>query len=58
MVIDYIYCDYFAGRPVSWALLAPSITPKRSSEGANNPGLRIYKFDKDTGQVIPSTISI
>ncbi|KAJ3641479.1 hypothetical protein Zmor_027986 [Zophobas morio] len=43
------------GRPVSWALLAPSITPKRSSEGANNPGLRIYKFDKDTGQVLDYT---
>jgi sphingomyelin phosphodiesterase acid-like 3 len=43
------------GRPVSWALLAPSITPKRTTDGANNPGLRIYKFDKDTGQVLDYT---
>nr|CAI5846210.1 unnamed protein product [Callosobruchus analis] len=39
------------GRPISWALLAPSVTPKRNNDGPNNPGLRLYKFDKDTGQV-------
>ncbi|XP_060522068.1 acid sphingomyelinase-like phosphodiesterase 3a [Cylas formicarius] len=37
--------------PVSWAMLAPSVTPKRTHDGPNNPGLRLYKFDKDTGQV-------
>ncbi|CAH2009498.1 unnamed protein product [Acanthoscelides obtectus] len=43
------------GRPISWALLAPSITPKRNNDGPNNPGLRLYKFDKDTGQVFDYT---
>ncbi|XP_030756670.1 acid sphingomyelinase-like phosphodiesterase 3b [Sitophilus oryzae] len=43
------------GRPISWAMLAPSITPKRTHNGPNNPGLRIYKFDKDTGQVFDYT---
>ncbi|XP_049821387.1 acid sphingomyelinase-like phosphodiesterase 3b [Aethina tumida] len=43
------------GRPVSWAMLAPSITPRRTNDGPNNPGLRIYKFDKDTGQVFDYT---
>ncbi|KAF7268677.1 hypothetical protein GWI33_018231 [Rhynchophorus ferrugineus] len=36
-------------------MLAPSITPKRTHDGPNNPGLRIYKFDKDTGQVFDYT---
>ncbi|XP_075216395.1 cyclic GMP-AMP phosphodiesterase SMPDL3A-like isoform X2 [Lycorma delicatula] len=39
------------GRPVSWMFLAPSVTPRRSQSGANNPALRLYKFDTDTGQV-------
>ncbi|CAH1154744.1 unnamed protein product [Phaedon cochleariae] len=43
------------GRPISWAMLAPSVTPRRSNEGMNNPGLRLYKFDKDTGQVFDYT---
>ncbi|XP_058791126.1 acid sphingomyelinase-like phosphodiesterase 3a [Phymastichus coffea] len=37
--------------PVSWAMMAPSITPYRSG-GPNNPGLRLYKFDIDTGQIL------
>lgn len=32
-------------------MLAPSVTPKRSTDGPNNPGIRLYKFDKHTGQV-------
>lgn len=43
------------GRPVSWAMIAPSVTPRRTTDGANNPGLRLYKFDKDTGQVLDYT---
>lgn len=42
---------FVAGTPVSWAMIAPSITPRRNNEGPNNPGLRLYKFDQDTGQV-------
>jgi len=41
----------FPDRPVSWIFIAPSVSPKRTSGGANNPGLRLYKFDTDTGQV-------
>ncbi|XP_050298628.1 acid sphingomyelinase-like phosphodiesterase 3a [Anthonomus grandis grandis] len=43
------------GRPISWALIAPSVTPKRNHIGPNNPGLRLYKFDKDTGQIFDYT---
>jgi len=32
-------------------MLSPSVTPKRTHDGPNNPGLRIYKFDRDTGEV-------
>lgn len=45
-----VYSD--TGRPVSWIFLAPSVTPRRTSSGVNNPGLRLYKFDSDTGQVL------
>ncbi|XP_054258449.1 acid sphingomyelinase-like phosphodiesterase 3b [Macrosteles quadrilineatus] len=41
-----------AGRPVSNIFIAPSVTPKRSSSGFNNPAIRLYKFNSDTGQVI------
>ncbi|XP_031332581.1 acid sphingomyelinase-like phosphodiesterase 3a [Photinus pyralis] len=46
---------YNEGRAVSWAMLAPSVTPRRTSDGPNNPGIRLYKFDKDTGQVFDYT---
>ncbi|RZF41613.1 hypothetical protein LSTR_LSTR000327 [Laodelphax striatellus] len=44
-----IYSD--DGKPVSWIFLAPSVTPRRTQSGSNNPALRLYKFDTDTGQV-------
>lgn len=40
-----------AGKPVSNIYMTPSVTPKRSSSGFNNPGIRLYKFNSDTGQV-------
>ncbi|XP_069705209.1 cyclic GMP-AMP phosphodiesterase SMPDL3A [Periplaneta americana] len=45
-----VYSD--KGQPVSWMFLAPAVSPKRTPSGANNPGLRLYKFDTDTGQVL------
>lgn len=42
---------FVSDRPISWAMIAPSVTPKRTNDGPNNPGLRLYKFDQDTGQV-------
>ncbi|XP_068631362.1 cyclic GMP-AMP phosphodiesterase SMPDL3A-like [Battus philenor] len=45
---------YSEGRPVSWALLAPSVTP-RGSGSISNPGLRLYKFDSNTGKVLDYT---
>lgn len=33
-------------------MLAPSVTPRLTTGGANNPGFRLYKFDSDRGQVI------
>ncbi|CAG9860991.1 unnamed protein product [Phyllotreta striolata] len=43
------------GKPISWAMVSPSVTPRRTNDGPNNPGLRLYKFDKDTGQVYDYT---
>lgn len=40
-----------AGNPVSWIMIAPSVTPKRTNGGSNNPAMRLYKFETDTGQV-------
>ncbi|XP_073978729.1 acid sphingomyelinase-like phosphodiesterase 3b [Rhodnius prolixus] len=39
------------GVPVSTIFLAPAVTPRRTSSGVNNPALRLYKVDTDTGQV-------
>ncbi|XP_071455401.1 acid sphingomyelinase-like phosphodiesterase 3b [Hetaerina americana] len=40
------------GLPISWMFIAPSVTPWRTPGGANNPGIRLYKFDTNTGQVM------
>ncbi|XP_070501702.1 acid sphingomyelinase-like phosphodiesterase 3b [Chironomus tepperi] len=44
------------GKPVSWIMIAPSITPRKSNIGlSNNPAMRLYKFETDTGQVLDYT---
>lgn len=45
---------YSEGQPVSWALLAPSVTP-RGAGSISNPGLRLFKFDSKTGKVLDYT---
>ncbi|XP_063376920.1 acid sphingomyelinase-like phosphodiesterase 3a [Cydia fagiglandana] len=45
---------YSEGRPVSWAFLAPSVTP-RGAGSISNPGLRLYKFDSNNGKVLDYT---
>lgn len=45
---------YSEGRPVSWALLAPSVTP-RGASSTTNPGLRFYKFESNNGKVLDYT---
>ncbi|XP_006620745.1 acid sphingomyelinase-like phosphodiesterase 3b isoform X3 [Apis dorsata] len=42
------------GLPVSWIMMAPSISPTTPG-GPNNPGLRLYKFETTTGQVLDYT---
>lgn len=32
-------------------MIAPSVTPRKTTVGSNNPAMRLYKFDTDTGQV-------
>lgn len=32
-------------------MIAPSVTPRKSNIGSNNPAMRLYKFETDTGQV-------
>ena len=43
------------GTAKTFALLAPGVTPWNSTlapeTGANNPGLRLFKYDKNTGEV-------
>ncbi|CAB3239462.1 unnamed protein product [Arctia plantaginis] len=46
---------YDNDRPVSWALLAPSVSPHRDPADSSNPGLRLYKFDTNTGKVLDYT---
>ncbi|KAK9701967.1 Acid sphingomyelin phosphodiesterase C-terminal region [Popillia japonica] len=43
------------GRPVSWAMLAPAVTPRQTPDGSNNPGLRLYRFNKNTGHILDYT---
>ncbi|XP_076241629.1 cyclic GMP-AMP phosphodiesterase SMPDL3A isoform X2 [Calliopsis andreniformis] len=47
-----VYSD--TGVPVSWIMMAPSVSPSRPG-GPNNPGLRLYKFETDTGQILDYT---
>lgn len=47
-----VYSD--DGLPVSWIMMAPSISPSTPG-GPNNPGLRLYKFETNTGQVLDYT---
>ncbi|CAB0014726.1 unnamed protein product [Nesidiocoris tenuis] len=42
-------------RPVNWMLMAPALSPRRTSSGANNPGVRLYKFETSSGQVLDYT---
>ncbi|XP_054015679.1 acid sphingomyelinase-like phosphodiesterase 3a isoform X1 [Hylaeus anthracinus] len=47
-----VYGD--TGQPVSWIMMAPSISPSTPG-GPNNPGVRLYKFETSTGQVLDYT---
>lgn len=52
----FLYCFFhlkmtIIGKPVSWIMIAPSITPRKSLGGSSNPAMRLYKFETDTGQV-------
>ncbi|KAF0768809.1 acid sphingomyelinase-like phosphodiesterase 3a [Aphis craccivora] len=42
-------------KPVSWMMVAPSLTPNKSPGVSNNPGLRLYKFNTNTGHIIDYT---
>lgn len=42
---------YVTEKPVSWMMVAPSLTPNKSPGVSNNPGLRLYKFNTNTGHV-------
>ncbi|XP_041970648.1 acid sphingomyelinase-like phosphodiesterase 3a [Aricia agestis] len=53
--VDTFRVIYDKEQPVSWALLAPSVSPHRDPAGSSNPGLRLYKFDTDTGKVLDYT---
>ncbi|CAG9134122.1 unnamed protein product [Plutella xylostella] len=46
---------YDNDQPVSWALLAPSVSPYAGPASATNPRLRLYKFDTNTGKVLDYT---
>ena len=45
----------FSGAPISPMFLAPAVTPWKSSMptvGPNNPSVRLYKYDKTSGEII------
>ena len=55
------YMSYLLiGRPVSWILLAPAVSPREpglaEGSGANNPAIRLVKFNTDNGQVYSSRL--
>ncbi|CAH2105847.1 unnamed protein product [Euphydryas editha] len=53
--VDTFRVIYDKDQPVSWAFLAPSLSPHHDPAGSSNPGLRLYKFDSDTGKVLDYT---
>ena len=52
---DSIKIFHSDNEPVSMALLVPGVSPMKSTlateTGANNPGVRLFKYDMNTGQV-------
>ncbi|XP_059473805.1 acid sphingomyelinase-like phosphodiesterase 3a [Neocloeon triangulifer] len=48
-----IYNDL--GEPVNWLMVAPSVTPWRPPSDSGNPGLRLFKYDTDSGQILDYT---
>ncbi|XP_052740533.1 acid sphingomyelinase-like phosphodiesterase 3a [Bicyclus anynana] len=52
--VDTFRVVYDKEQPVSWAFLAPAVSPHYPA-GSSNPGLRLYKFDSDTGKVLDYT---
>ena len=53
-----LYLQTFTGLPVVSMFLAPAVTPWKSSLpgiGANNPSLRLYKYDNTTGEILDYT---
>lgn len=51
---------FVAGKPISWAMLNPSVSPfKISANGmvveSSNPAVRLYRYNTHTGEVIKRT---
>lgn len=49
---------YITGKPVISMFLAPAVTPVKSTIpglGANNPGLRLYTYNRATGEIVDYT---
>lgn len=52
------FCPFCAGNPVLSMFLAPAVTPWFSTMpgvGSNNPAIRLYKYSRQTGQVVDYT---
>ncbi|CAB3367622.1 Hypothetical predicted protein [Cloeon dipterum] len=43
------------GEPVNWLMVAPSLTPWRPPSDSSNPGLRLFKYDTESGQILDYT---
>ena len=60
--VSQVFLSSGGEEPVSWALLAPGVSPMNSTlapeTGANNPGIRLFKYDKINGQVTWNFISL
>lgn len=40
------------GIPVSWVFIAPGVSPKKPGGSPNNPAIRLYKFNTETGVIL------
>ena len=59
LLLNRFFLFLLAGKPISWAMLNPSVSPfKISANGmvveSSNPAVRLYRYNTYTGEVWPT----